>query len=494
MNYNDLNVDMSDIIDLINIKSFPEMIAVYLRINGSKKYNNLRKFYSSMLDYFEEDIKSSYLNRILKYLSSDKESKIYLIDDINDGLYDDQLLKFSSDLVKIINKTPDYSKLYDSINSKINFIFYDPENEYYNIKESNNKKEYDKFIFYLLKHSFKNYKISVPGIVGKRLYMSTQTVRPNLPRYIKALNAGSLLGNDDCTMQLYSIISPDDYNLAINILLRSKENEMVLWIIAYNMEIHILKKEIINVIKEKYKHIFEYHDDFIDNICLTKHGKEKHNPNLLYAYKIYYYCYKKYDFTKAGNSVGKLLLYDAVWYCNNRDKSIEFAKEILQKEIYRGNTDSITNLAIYCYDNPSDNNQYSISQIKELLRSPSSLGEVSANYYLGKILFDEGNYEESFKYLEFASNQNNKHANLLLGKYYELLDNLVEAKKSYKKGIANGNFDCAYYLALLYFDLNKTSDNDALYIKGYELISKYYDLFSGSIKESANQILKKKNS
>ena len=40
----DLNVDISNIIDLINIRNLPEMISDYLHAKDEKKYNNLRKF------------------------------------------------------------------------------------------------------------------------------------------------------------------------------------------------------------------------------------------------------------------------------------------------------------------------------------------------------------------------------------------------------------------------------------------------------------------
>ena len=120
-----LNVDISNIIDLINIKNLPEMICEYLHSKNEKSYSNLRKFYSKMFEYFSEDIKSSYLNRILKYLSSDTPSDIYFIDDINEGIFDKELKEFCDDLVEVINKYDDCTNLYEQLNRKINFIFYE---------------------------------------------------------------------------------------------------------------------------------------------------------------------------------------------------------------------------------------------------------------------------------------------------------------------------------------------------------------------------------
>ena len=53
-----LNADISTVVDLINIKNLPEIISDYLHSKGISKYNNLRKFYSSLLDDFGEDIKA----------------------------------------------------------------------------------------------------------------------------------------------------------------------------------------------------------------------------------------------------------------------------------------------------------------------------------------------------------------------------------------------------------------------------------------------------
>ena len=74
---------INTIIDEINLKNMPEVITDFFRKNGEKKFNNLRNFYDNLLKYVSEDIRDSYLNRILKYLSSEKESNIGIIDDLS---------------------------------------------------------------------------------------------------------------------------------------------------------------------------------------------------------------------------------------------------------------------------------------------------------------------------------------------------------------------------------------------------------------------------
>lgn len=492
----DLNVDISNIIDLINIRNLPEMISDYLHSKEEKKYSNLRKFYSTLFDYFSEDIRNSYLNRILKYLSSDTPSDIYFIDDINDGVFDNELKKFCDDLVDIINKYDDCTSLYEQLNRKVNFIFYENNNEdnFCKIKTYHNDKKYNMFIFSLFKHAFKNYKISLPGIAGKELYESTKTLKIDTSYYIRCLYAASSIGNDDASIQLYNTIVKYDVNIATSFLLKTKEDPIVLWMLGYNLENNRLNKEMIQAIREKYKYIFDIEDDFINNIHITEYGKNKfYDVTLMLACQMYYYCFNKYDYTKAGNSLGKLLIFNAIIYNDDRKESIRIGKEYLKNEMRRGNVNAITNIAIYSYRNPEDSD-YTEDELKKILKTSASFGDSYGNYHLGKILYDEGKYSEALPYLEYAASKNNARSYIVLGNYNELKGNNELAIENYKKSIINGCHDGAYYLALLYYNMSNSSmykDNSELYKALYkEYIDKHYKLFSEEIKEKADLLLK----
>lgn len=487
-----LNVDISNIIDLINIKNLPEMICEYLHSKDDKTYSNLRKFYSKMLDYFGEDIKNSYLNRILKYLSSNTPSDIYFIDDINEGIFDKELKEFCDDLVEVINKYDDCSNLYEQLNRKINFIFYEntDKDHYKNLKRLNNDSKYEPFVFGLFKHAFRNYKTSLPGIAGKEIYEITKTLDIDSSCYIRCLYAASSIGNDDATIQLYNAISKDDINIATSFLLKTKENPISLWMIAYNLEENRLNKEMIQAIKVKYKYIFDISDDFIDSIDITEKTKSTFREvPMMMAYKMYYYCYQKYSYTKAGNSLGKLLIIDNVIYKNNRKKSIELAKEYLKREMQRGNFHAVNNMAIYNYNNP-DESIYDERELKTMLSIGATFGSVGGNYYLGKLLYQEGKYEEAIEYLNYAASENDGKSYILLGNYYELKDDKNKAIECYKKAIVNHSYDGAYYLALLYYNYNKEEDNKLFKELSKDYINKYYELFSEEIRKKADLLYK----
>ena len=132
---------INTIVDEINLKNMPEIIIEFFRNNGEKKFNNLRSFYDNLLKFVSEDIRDSYLNRILKYLSSSSPILINIIEDFKLDVYDKELQDFSNYLVEEINKYEGYKDLYESLNRKVNYIFYEKDN-YLNIKESHNEENY----------------------------------------------------------------------------------------------------------------------------------------------------------------------------------------------------------------------------------------------------------------------------------------------------------------------------------------------------------------
>ena len=93
-------MNLEYVVDKINIKNLPEDIAYYMRSNNSQKYTNLRSFYKELLKTVNDSLVDSYLNRILKYLSSDKESNIYVLDDFANNVYDEKIKIFCEQLCK----------------------------------------------------------------------------------------------------------------------------------------------------------------------------------------------------------------------------------------------------------------------------------------------------------------------------------------------------------------------------------------------------------
>ena len=467
---------INTIIDEINIKTLPEIIIEYLRKNGEKKFINLRSFYSILLENISEDVKDSYLNRILKYLSSTTPSLINIFEDLNQDIYDKELKLFVKKLVTTINKYDNNKDLYEQINSKINFIFYNEE-EYLKIKESNNIKDYETFIYLVLKHTFQTYQLNLPSIVSKRLFEEAMTTEYDSERKTRMIKASADLNNIEASMLYANQILLDDPDTAIDYMLKAKSLPYVLWAIGFSIEKQRFNKESIYKIKKELEPLF-IEDEFINKIS----SKNKH---LILAVNLYYYIYLKYSFSKAINSIGKLLITKQIQYNNSEKETIEQAKLYLNKAIKLGNVNAITNLSVYYLRHPDDK-EYEDILINKLLRTSAELGDLVGNYYYGKLLIDQG--KDGSKYLIYASKQNHERAQFELGKYYELHNNYNKSIEYYKNAITNGHTDSIISLSKLYLFLSNKDNKNTYKLYAKELLDNNIDKLNDEQKILAKQL------
>ena len=482
-------MNINVIIDKINIKDLDEMITDYLHQYQIKEFNNLRSYYSRLFDFIGEDVKNSYLNRILKYLSSDVASVINIIEDFNDGIYDDELLEFSKYLANIINGTDRYAELYELLNRNVTFIFYENNDEYCKVKTFHNNKEYDMFLFSLIKHAFQLYKINMPGIMGNRLLDEALTAYYNTDYRKRMVQASAELGNEIAINLHAAHIFKSDKYTSIKFLLKNKNKASELWQIAYELEVNNVSKETFLMVKTELKGLIE-DNNFTGKISVTENGKKKlYDVTLLYAFKMYYYIAEKFGFSKAYNSLGKLMIFDFVSYDNDRKKTVEIEKEYLNKAIRMGNINSATNLSLYYYNN-KDDDSFDFLTMRRLLEAGALLGDVQANCYFGKILIDEGNFSEGEKYLKYAAERNDGLSYFELGKYYELKCEYELAVENYKKAIMENKYNAAYNLTLLYFKLN-TIDGNMTVPKDevFYYLELYKDKLDDDVRKKANKLI-----
>lgn len=477
------------LIDKINIKDLPEMITSYLRKYQIKKIGNLRGFYSNLFDYLGEDIKNSYLNRILKYLSSNISTNINIIDDFNEGIYDNELLNFSRNLIKVINNTENCIELYEMLYKNTSIIFFENNESYYKIENYYTNKEYDLFLFYLIKHSFETYKINLPGIIGNRILDEALTAYYDTEYRKRMIQASAELGNEVAINLHAAHIFRDNPNKAVQILLKNKNNASELWQIAFELEINSINKETFLIIKNELKTIIK-DNEFTDKILLTEEAKKVYNEEtLLYAVKMYYYIAEKFGFSKSFNSLGKLMIFNSLIYDNDRKKTVEIAQMYLKKAIKMGNVNATTNLSIYFYYNKNDE-KFDFFTMKKLLEAGALLGDPNANCYYGKILIDEGNFSEGEQYLKFAAMRKNGLACFELGKLYELKNENKLSEENYKAAILNKYYDAAYNLTLLYLKINAISEKQKIpKDKIYYYLKQYENRLSDEIKQKALMLI-----
>ena len=99
-----------------------QIIIDYFRKNGEKKFNNQRSFYDTLLKTVGEDIRDSYLNRILKYLSKNNNNILSIISTHFDELtYLDEIKSFKNYYpAAFINEKNEIKYSYKIIPGKIN--------------------------------------------------------------------------------------------------------------------------------------------------------------------------------------------------------------------------------------------------------------------------------------------------------------------------------------------------------------------------------------
>ena len=463
-------MNLEYVIDKINIKNLPEEIANFLQNNNSQKFSNLRSFYKELLKTVNDDLVDSYLNRILKYLSSDKESNIYILDDFADSIYDDELKSFCEKLCNEIEKYSDSNQLYESLNKTLNRMFFDFK-DFCNVKEAHNENDYSKFMFLLLKHCFENYKINIPNIAAKRIYDVAMTMDDDDKKY-HLIELSSDLGNYDASLVYSSYIYNEDPDEAINLYLKFKSYPFAQWKIAKAIEENRLRPETILTIKKNLKNLL------IEN-SLTKHIKivnEKENKNLKLAFKIYDYCAENYNFNKAINSIGELLIDGSIIY-KNEEESLKLGKEYLNKAIKLGDIDSVLSMALY-YHNHKDSKDYDEFLERKYFEISAKYGDFTACNYYGELLLKNGNNKEAINFFIKAAQGNNSYACKHLGEYYEINNDYKEAINYYKKAIQLNNYSAVLNLANLYHLLTNIYNDKAYEGMANILVKTYYEFLN----------------
>lgn len=474
------------IIDKINIKDLPEMLSLYFREKGIKKYNNLRAFYTRLLEEISEEIKNSYLNRILKYMSSSDAITINIFDDFCEGIYDDELKIFCKKLTENINMFHDYSELYEALNRQIIFLFYE-EQKFYEIKKLNNEKKYDEFIFELLKHAFSNYKTSLPKIVSKRFFGEAITLPFNSNQRASMLKLSADLGYSFAGKLYGDIIRESNINEAVGYYLKCKEEQSALWIIGRSLELNLLNRETINLIKQELNYCF-INDNFTSKLSFYNNVDGTYNEEtLILAFKLYKYMADNYHFSKAINSVGKLMIFNFIVYNDDKVETIKIGKKYLKEAIKLGNINSMVNLAFYLDENHIDD-EYDSKLVKKMFEAAAKVGDVVANHQLAKILYNENKISEAIEYYNYSAMKGYRYSYHELGKIYETLNDDDKAIESYRNAISHNHINSVYNLAFIYY--SKSLSNSKYIVLLREIIERYRDRLDDKTKEKCMNLLK----
>lgn len=466
------------LIDYINIKNLPELIIDSIKkSNPNSNLNSVRIIYSTILKEISYDIEGSYLSRITKYLSSSEASNIAIFDDINDGIYDKELMSS----IKIINSNIKDTNLYNKLFNLCYFIHFE-DNEYNSIKESFNNNDFDEFMFLLFKHAFLNYKFNTPKILAQRLFEDASTYKQTYPLKLQLFKIAGELGHSEAAFNY--ALEADSYEDKIRLLLKSKDFTPSLWQIGWEIENFKISNDQLIAIQNNLSDIINFSKKEISKISSCFKPNDFKCKCLITAFHIYYYLALNKNFSKGYNSIGKLLINKLITINSNSEQSIEIGINYLKKGASLSNIHAMQNLAIYYRKHNGD-----INVVKELLQMGADNEDLLSCVELSKILMNEGKNEEAIDYLKYAASKDNDYAQFKLGKYYENKFDYSNAKYWYKEAIKNGNYKTVIDLALLYFQEYIENDNPMLLTTAITLLKNNLNNFDDESLKTATKLL-----
>ena len=482
------------LIDSINIKTLPELIISYLKkYSINTKLNSVRNFYDLILSNISIDIRDSYLNKIQKYLSASESSQILIFDDINNRIYDTQLKDACKSIVNEIEKIDNSIELYSSLLSLCYFIHFSDE-ELNSINTAFNNKQFNNFMFLLFKHAINNYKISTPKILAKRIHDEAMTLSTSYNVKKNLFKIAAELGNSDAAFQYAISIYKEDYNARFTYLLKAKDLDVALWLLAYIIEHYNVTKQQLEQAKNELRDIINFSNDYdvCKNIKALNTKNNFQSDCTITAFKIFFYLAEKRNFSKGYNSVGKLLIFSRVTYVDENNK-VDTAKanligvNYLKKAVSLSNLHAMLNLGLYYkYHNINTN------LIKPLFLIGAENEDLVTCVELSKVLIEENEYDEAANYLRYASNQNSAYAQHNLAQLYERQLKFEDAKYWYKEALKNGSVQSSINLAKLYFkeyvDNNSPIKNSYL-LYAINVLNDYIDLLDKEDKKVANKLL-----
>lgn len=451
--------------DFINLKQLLDFIADFSSKNVadcvlSDKKRILRLILEHVSAPGTDSAVVSYLNKIQKYLSSDKPVNIQIIDDINTGVWDKEL-KDATDEIYRLTFLKDNFKLYHNLFERCSKLHFE-ENEYDLVRTTFVNKNYQEMLFHLFKHAFKKYQINLPTILSKRLYDEALTLSVNSDMRANLFRESADLGNKYAAIEYGECIYSVDINLATDYFIKGLPLQPALWELGYILEKRLVPPEKIKYLStvDFYKKVCEpffYSSPDSFKLYIEPNEDEIQAESLRMAFIIYFYLAHSdsVGFPKAFNSLGKLMINNRIAISANEDfylkeETQKRGLDYLKKAIDLGNTNAMVNLANFYYvQNKSDNDFLNNHNVIPMLEVAASLGEIEANVLLADIYLSQGNVYAAKEYLSFAHSKGKPAASFKLGEVVESEGKYELALSYYKTAMESGYDNAAYNYVLL---------------------------------------------
>ena len=470
------------LLDYINIKTYPELIINELKKNEKSKIRNLRSFYGKLLDSLSLDIKNSYLNRILKYLSYKEPATILILDDIKNNIYQKELIAFFKEIANEITN----NNFYDEIKNHCTFIYFD-NSELDALNNNFNNKE--TYLYLLFVHACNNYKTNTPSILAERLLQDSFNLYDINPSKAVFLKTAADLNNPTACL-LYGNMMYDDIDIKFNYYLKGKSIPGCIWEIAYLAENYSLSDKKLQIVKKECKDIIAEGEKYLDkSIVPLKAHTDLEIDSIMTALKMMLYLANVKHSSKGYCSVGKYFIDNTIAFVDYEGKvdksmSLEEGINYSLKSVRLGNIHAMQNLGGYYYENKDDEYKAEV-----LLHISADAKDLFACQKFAKILLEKNKVEASVKYFKDSSD-NDGESPFQLARIYENENKNDEAIKYYEKSIELKYYKSVINLAELYFKIYMNNNNNGYLLLAINTIEKYYDQLNAKDKKDADFLLK----
>lgn len=318
-------------------------------------------------------------------------------------------------------------------------------------------KKYAELLYEIMLHAFSNAWRNLPFMYTERLYQESLTLRVTNPLKDQFLKLAADLGHREAALEYGMRNYEPDLEEGITYFLKACPQEAAYWTIAFQLEKKWQKIDdaLLKKIQkdENIKKAIEYAPNMKENntfyiaLVPVSTSKEK-NERLSLAIKIYLYLCTKQHFTKAFNSIGKLLILgeirveseketvDGSYNVDNYPESRKQAFRFLNYAISIGNPHAMVNMARYWLDRrtslkdeireEAENNR---EKAENWMRMMADMREIVSCEYYANLLAEKGKGKEALKYYEYAIDQNSKSALLPAARISETLEDYEKARK-----------------------------------------------------------------
>lgn len=493
--------------DLINIKDLLDFIASFISKNRlCSDLNDKKKLIELILGEIpspnSDESAAGSVGKVQKYLSSDKPQTIAIIDHINTGACDDELQTATDRIHNEIIRCDKAFDFYTTLYERCSPLHFD-EVEFSNVSTAFAKKEYKQMLFLLFRHAFRKYKINPPVILAKRIYEEALTLSLKSEMRTNLFREAADLGNKYAATEYGECIYDKDIEEAADYFIKALPLQPAYWELGFIFENNMLTEE-------KTKELASR--EFFKKLCAPfykEHSKayrfctdctdEAKAESLSMAFIIYFYLAHnpKYGFSKAYNSLGKLMINDRITIA---DEKGAFSKEFthrqglwyLGKAMDLGNTNAMVNCA--CFYHKRNKEGLFLDKkdtIIPLLDVAASLGEIDANVTLGNIFLEQGDIESAKSHLNFAHNKGRPLASYKLGEIFETNGDYISALAHYKTAMEKGVSDAAYSYVLLASSASYSAVSNIPINKFYltELLTKHLNRMSSEIREKSAEYM-----